>query len=105
MLLLVNLSVLGAVCSCTVVPKLFEILAAGKKSISCGGCMAQMYFLLSSVMGEVLFFTAMAYDHYMSVSWPQAVCCTGGGCVGSRSWSQHLPDADLLRAQCGQPLL
>lgn len=56
-------------------------------------------------MGEVLFFTAMAYDHYMSVSWPQAVCCTGGGCVGSRSWSQHLPDADLLRAQCGQPLL
>ncbi|CAI9178416.1 unnamed protein product [Rangifer tarandus platyrhynchus] len=75
---LVNLSVLDAVCSCTVVPKLLEILAAGKKSISCGGCLAQMYFLLSSVTGEVLFFTAMAYDHYMSICWPQAApfgCC------------------------------
>lgn len=92
---LVSLSVLDAVCSCTVVPKLLEILAAGKKSISCGGCMAQMYFLLSSVTGEVLFFTAMAYDHYMSVCWAQGVCCTGGACVGHRSWSQHLPDATL----------
>lgn len=66
---LVNLSVLDVVCSCTMVPKLLEILVAGKKSISYGGCMAQRFFLLSSVVGEVLFFAAMAYDHDMAICW------------------------------------
>ncbi|XP_029776649.1 olfactory receptor 13A1-like [Suricata suricatta] len=67
---LVNLSVLDLVCACTVVPKLLGILVSGKKSISYGGCMAQMYFLSWAVAGEVLLFTAMAYDRYVAICQP-----------------------------------
>uniref|UniRef100_A0A8I3Q0Q4 Olfactory receptor family 12 subfamily J member 1 n=1 Tax=Canis lupus familiaris TaxID=9615 RepID=A0A8I3Q0Q4_CANLF len=67
---LVNLSVLDVTCACTVVPKLLDILLAERRSISYGGCMAQMYFLSWSVAGEVLLFTAMAYDRYVAICRP-----------------------------------
>ncbi|XP_004782427.1 olfactory receptor 13A1-like [Mustela putorius furo] len=67
---LVNLSVLDIICTCTVVPKLLAILVAEKRSISYRGCMAQMYFLSWSVAGEVLLFTAMAYDRYVAICQP-----------------------------------
>ena len=110
---LVNLSVLDVVCSCTMVPKLLEIPVAGKKSISYGGCMAQLFLLLSPVVGRCC----------SSRPWPVTVTglCDGSrmspgcvlpwrGCVRNqhtRSWSQQPPDAtaDLLQAQCGRPLL
>nr|XP_012415963.1 PREDICTED: LOW QUALITY PROTEIN: olfactory receptor 13A1-like [Odobenus rosmarus divergens] len=67
---LVNLFVVDIICACTMVPKLLKILVAEKRSISYRGCMTQMYFLSWSVAGEVLLFTAMAYDHYVAICQP-----------------------------------
>ncbi|XP_037352757.1 olfactory receptor 13A1-like [Talpa occidentalis] len=67
---LVNLAVFDVICACTVVPKLLAILVAEKRSISYWGCMVQMYFLSWSVAGEVLLFTAMAYDRYVAICQP-----------------------------------
>ena len=67
---LVNLSVLDVVCLCTMVPKLLEIPVAGKKSISYGGCMAQLYFLTWAASSELLLLSVMAYDRYAAICHP-----------------------------------
>ncbi|XP_068927634.1 olfactory receptor 13A1-like [Petaurus breviceps papuanus] len=67
---LVNLSVLDIMCTTSVLPKVLENLVSEKKTISYGGCMAQVYFLIWSVSGELLLFTAMAYDRYAAICHP-----------------------------------
>ncbi|XP_027716607.1 olfactory receptor 13A1-like [Vombatus ursinus] len=67
---LVNLSVLDIMCTTSVLPKVLENLVSEKKTISYGGCMAQVYFLIWSVSGELLLFTAMAYDRYVAICHP-----------------------------------
>ncbi|XP_036592056.1 LOW QUALITY PROTEIN: olfactory receptor 13A1-like [Trichosurus vulpecula] len=67
---LVNLSMLDIMCTTSVLPKVLENLVSEKKTISYGGCMAQVYFLTWSVSGELLLFTAMAYDRYAAICHP-----------------------------------
>ncbi|XP_027717064.1 olfactory receptor 13A1-like [Vombatus ursinus] len=67
---LVNLSMLDIMCTTSVLPKVLENLISEKKTISYGGCMAQVYFLIWSVSGELLLFTAMAYDRYVAICHP-----------------------------------
>ncbi|XP_027716608.1 olfactory receptor 13A1-like [Vombatus ursinus] len=67
---LVNLSMLDIMCTTSVLPKVLENLVSEKKTISYGGCMAQVYFLTWSVSGELLLFTAMAYDRYVAICHP-----------------------------------
>ncbi|XP_036591749.1 olfactory receptor 13A1-like [Trichosurus vulpecula] len=67
---LINLSMLDIMCTTSVLPKLLENLVSEKKTISYGGCMAQVYFLIWSVSGELLLFTAMAYDRYAAICHP-----------------------------------
>ncbi|XP_001378440.3 olfactory receptor 13A1-like [Monodelphis domestica] len=67
---LVNLAMLDMICTTSVLPKVLENLVTEKKTISYGGCMAQVYFLIWSVSGELLLFTAMAYDRYVAICHP-----------------------------------
>ncbi|XP_036591834.1 olfactory receptor 13A1-like [Trichosurus vulpecula] len=67
---LVNLSMLDIMCTTSVLPKVLENLVSENKTISYGGCMAQVYFLPWSVSGELLLFTAMAYDRYAAICQP-----------------------------------
>ncbi|XP_051829964.1 olfactory receptor 13A1-like [Antechinus flavipes] len=67
---LVNLSILDIMCTTSVLPKVLENLFSGKKTISYGGCMAQVWFLSWSVCGELLLFTVMAYDRYVAICHP-----------------------------------
>ncbi|XP_027717066.1 olfactory receptor 13A1-like [Vombatus ursinus] len=67
---LVNLSMLDIMCTTSVLPKVLENLVSEKKTISYGGCMAQLYFIALSVSGELLLFTAMAYDRYVAICHP-----------------------------------
>ncbi|XP_072495961.1 olfactory receptor 13A1-like [Notamacropus eugenii] len=67
---LVNLSMLDIMCTTSVLPKVLENLVSEKKTISYGGCMAQVFFLTWSVSGELLLFTAMAYDRYVAICHP-----------------------------------
>uniref|UniRef100_A0A7N5JCB9 G-protein coupled receptors family 1 profile domain-containing protein n=1 Tax=Ailuropoda melanoleuca TaxID=9646 RepID=A0A7N5JCB9_AILME len=86
---LVSLRVLDIICAGAVVPKLLEILVAEKRSISYRGCVAQTCFPSWSVAGEVLLFTAVAYDRraatcqpllYSSMMGPR-VCAALAGAV------------------------
>ncbi|XP_036591854.1 olfactory receptor 13A1-like [Trichosurus vulpecula] len=67
---LVNLSMLDIMCTTCVLPKVLGNLVSEKKTISYGGCMAQVYFLAWSLSGELLLFTAMAYDRYAAICHP-----------------------------------
>ncbi|XP_036591796.1 olfactory receptor 13A1-like [Trichosurus vulpecula] len=67
---LVNLSMLDIMCTTSVLPKVLGNLVSEKKTISYGGCMTQVYFLAWSVSGDLLLFTAMAYDRYAAICHP-----------------------------------
>ncbi|XP_074092443.1 olfactory receptor 13A1-like [Macrotis lagotis] len=67
---LVNLSLLDIMGTTSVLPKALENLVSEKKTISYSGCMAQVYFLIWSVSGELLLLTAMAYDRYVAICHP-----------------------------------
>lgn len=65
---LVNLAAVDILCTSTILPKLLDIMVAGR-TISYGGCMAQLFFFTWSLGAELLLFSAMAYDRFV------AICC------------------------------
>lgn len=65
---LVNLAMVDILCTSTILPKLLDSMMAGR-TISYGGCMAQLFFFTWSLGAELLLFSAMAYDRFV------AICC------------------------------
>ena len=65
---LVNLAVVDILCTSTILPKLLDSMMTGR-TISYGGCMAQLFFFTWSLGVELLLFSAMAYDRFV------AICC------------------------------
>ncbi|XP_052030040.1 olfactory receptor 13G1-like [Apodemus sylvaticus] len=65
---LVNLAVVDILCTSTILPKLLDTMLWGR-TISYGGCMAQVFFFTGSMGVELLLFSAMAYDRFV------AICC------------------------------
>ncbi|XP_074140974.1 olfactory receptor 13A1-like [Sminthopsis crassicaudata] len=67
---LINLALLDIICTTTVVPKLLENLAEGKKTIPFVECMTQIFVFSWALGSELLLFTAMAYDRYVAICRP-----------------------------------
>lgn len=65
---LVNLAMVDILCTSTILPKLLDTMVGGR-TISYGGCMAQLFFFTWSLGAELLLFSAMAYDRFV------AICC------------------------------
>ncbi|XP_005407779.1 PREDICTED: olfactory receptor 13G1-like [Chinchilla lanigera] len=66
---LVNLALVDILCTSTILPKLLGIMVA-RRTISYGGCMAQLFFFTWSMGAELLLFSAMAYDRYVAICRP-----------------------------------
>ncbi|XP_015278163.1 PREDICTED: olfactory receptor 6P1-like [Gekko japonicus] len=64
-----NLSLLEIFYVSVTMPKLFSNLLLGEKTITLGGCLAQLYFFLSLASSECFLLATMAYDRYL------AICC------------------------------
>ncbi|XP_004468425.3 olfactory receptor 8S1-like [Dasypus novemcinctus] len=65
-----HLSFLDFCFSSATVPKLLENLLYQTKTISVGGCLAQVFFLLESGGTEACLLSAMAYDRYVAICHP-----------------------------------
>uniref|UniRef100_A0A8C7A8R4 Olfactory receptor n=1 Tax=Neovison vison TaxID=452646 RepID=A0A8C7A8R4_NEOVI len=80
---LFNLATMDVICTSSIMPKALEGLLSKDSSISYGGCMAQLYFLIWSASSELLLLTVMAYDRYTAICHPlhysttmsKAFCC------------------------------
>ncbi|XP_070486839.1 olfactory receptor 13G1-like [Equus przewalskii] len=66
---LVNLAAVDILCTSTILPKLLGSMVAGR-TISFGGCMAQLFFFTWSLGAELLLFSAMALDRYVAICRP-----------------------------------
>ena len=66
---LVNLAVVDILCTSTILPKLLDTMVGGR-TISYGGCMAQLFFFTWSLGAELLLFSAMAYDRFVAICHP-----------------------------------
>ena len=66
---LANLAVVDILCTSTILPELLVGMVASK-TISYGGCMAQLFFFTWSMGAELLLFSAMAYDRYVAICRP-----------------------------------
>ncbi|XP_042558086.1 olfactory receptor 13G1-like [Dipodomys spectabilis] len=66
---LTNLAAVDILCTSTILPKLLGCMVA-RRTISWGGCMAQLFFFTWSMGAELLLFSAMAYDCYVAICWP-----------------------------------
>lgn len=66
---LVNLAVVDILCTSTILPELLVGMVASK-TISYGGCMAQLYFLTWAASSELLLLTVMAYDRHAAICHP-----------------------------------
>ncbi|XP_004625762.2 olfactory receptor 13G1-like [Octodon degus] len=66
---LVNLALVDILCTSTILPKLLGIMVA-RRTISYGGCMAQLFFFTWSMGAELLLFSAMAYDRFVAICRP-----------------------------------
>ncbi|XP_075768219.1 putative olfactory receptor 10D4 [Pelodiscus sinensis] len=67
---LCNLAVLDIGFSSVNNPKLLAILWANSRTISLGGCMAQVFFFHFLASTECLLYTVMAYDRYVAICHP-----------------------------------
>ncbi|XP_074088187.1 olfactory receptor 13A1-like [Macrotis lagotis] len=67
---LINLALLGIICTTTVVPELLKNLMEENKTISFIECMTQLFVLSWAVSSELILFTAMAYDRYVAICRP-----------------------------------
>ncbi|XP_003419753.1 olfactory receptor 13A1-like [Loxodonta africana] len=67
---LAKLAILDIVCTSMILPKLLESLVVWVDIISCGGCLAQLFFLTWFLGAELLLLTAMAFDSYVAICWP-----------------------------------
>uniref|UniRef100_A0A8C9UJ13 G-protein coupled receptors family 1 profile domain-containing protein n=1 Tax=Spermophilus dauricus TaxID=99837 RepID=A0A8C9UJ13_SPEDA len=66
---LANLAAVDILCTSTILPKLLGSMVAGR-TISYGGCMAQLFFFTWSMGAELLLFSAMAYDRFVAICQP-----------------------------------
>ncbi|XP_051847403.1 olfactory receptor 10A7-like [Antechinus flavipes] len=64
-----NLALVEICFSLDIVPKMLEILVAGR-SISLLGCALQLFLILSCVTSECFLLTVMAYDRYVAICHP-----------------------------------
>ncbi|XP_072495947.1 olfactory receptor 13A1-like [Notamacropus eugenii] len=67
---LCNLATMDIICTSSILPKVLEGLISEENTISYGGCMTQLYFLIWSGSSELLLFTVMAYDRYVAICHP-----------------------------------
>ncbi|XP_075767970.1 putative olfactory receptor 10D4 [Pelodiscus sinensis] len=67
---LCNLAVLDIGISSISIPKLLDNLWANSRTISLGGCMAQIFFFHFLGSTECLLFTVMAFDRYVAICYP-----------------------------------
>uniref|UniRef100_A0A4X1STS1 Olfactory receptor n=1 Tax=Sus scrofa TaxID=9823 RepID=A0A4X1STS1_PIG len=65
-----NLAFLDICYTTTNVPQMMAHLLSEKKSISYGGCMAQLFAFIFFVGSECLLLAAMAYDRYVAICKP-----------------------------------
>ncbi|XP_006888277.1 PREDICTED: olfactory receptor 8S1-like [Elephantulus edwardii] len=65
-----HLSFLDLCFSSTTVPKLLENLLSQRKTISVGGCLAQVFFLYDTGGTEACLLAVMAYDRYVAICHP-----------------------------------
>ncbi|XP_038599020.1 olfactory receptor 13G1-like [Tachyglossus aculeatus] len=68
--LLLTLALVDVVCTSSIVPKMLETTLGPRKTISYGGCMAQLFFVTWSLGAEMVLFTAMAFDRYVAICFP-----------------------------------
>ncbi|XP_005320910.2 olfactory receptor 13G1 [Ictidomys tridecemlineatus] len=66
---LANLAAVDILCTSTILPKLLGSMGASR-TISYGGCMAQLFFFTWSMGAELLLFSAMAYDRFVAICQP-----------------------------------
>ncbi|XP_003479624.2 olfactory receptor 13A1-like [Cavia porcellus] len=77
---LVNLALVDILCTSTILPKLLGSMVASR-TISYGGCMAQLFFFTWSMGAELLLFSAMAYDRYVAICRPLHYSVLMGPCM------------------------
>ncbi|XP_037703750.1 olfactory receptor 8S1-like [Choloepus didactylus] len=65
-----HLSFLDFCFSSATVPKLLENLLSQRKTISIGGCLAQVFFVFESGGTEACLLSVMAYDRYVAICYP-----------------------------------
>ncbi|XP_057572200.1 olfactory receptor 4D1-like [Hippopotamus amphibius kiboko] len=68
--LLRNLAVIDLCYSSVTAPKMLVDFFYETKTISYQGCMAQIFFFHLLGGGTVFFFSVLAYDRYIAISWP-----------------------------------
>ncbi|XP_063105822.1 olfactory receptor 1A1-like [Cavia porcellus] len=68
--LLANLSLVDILVSSVTIPKTFVNHLLGIKTISFGGCLAQMYFMIALANTDSYILAAMAYDRAVAISRP-----------------------------------
>ncbi|XP_039373305.1 olfactory receptor 1509-like [Mauremys reevesii] len=65
-----NLSFIDICHASVTAPKMLADLLSAEKTISFGGCMAQLFFLHLCACAEIFLLTVMAYDRYMAICHP-----------------------------------
>ncbi|KAG8435525.1 hypothetical protein GDO86_013456 [Hymenochirus boettgeri] len=65
-----SLSIFDISYTSTTLPKLLLMLATQDKTISFGGCIAQLYFFIGFTCTEFLLLSVMAYDRYVAICHP-----------------------------------
>ncbi|XP_006893963.1 PREDICTED: olfactory receptor 13G1-like [Elephantulus edwardii] len=68
--LLLVLAIVDIICTTSIVPKMLWMMLTSKRTISYGGCMAQLFFFTWSLGAEMVLFTTMAYDRYVAICFP-----------------------------------
>ncbi|XP_074838394.1 olfactory receptor 4E1-like [Carettochelys insculpta] len=66
-----NLSFADVCHASVVIPKMLADFLVGRKTISFGGCIAQMFFLHLFACTEIFLLTIMAYDQYVAICNPR----------------------------------
>ncbi|XP_053120513.1 olfactory receptor 10A2-like [Hemicordylus capensis] len=65
-----NLSCLETCYSSTIMPRMLVSFLSGDRTISIGGCFAQLYFFGYLATTECCFLAVMSYDHYLAICKP-----------------------------------
>nr|XP_056720442.1 olfactory receptor 6M1-like [Euleptes europaea] len=78
-----NLSFIEILMTTCIVPKMLANFLSTRKTISLGGCFAQLYFYFFMGSTEFILFAAMSFDRYMAICYPlrYPTLMTGTVCV------------------------
>ncbi|KAM4826687.1 olfactory receptor 2M4-like [Thomomys bottae] len=91
-----QLSIMDLTVMCAVVPKMAVNFLSGRKSISLGGCGAQIFLVVTGGGAECFLLAVMAYDRYVAVCLPlrYAVLMNWKVCfrLAMASWAGGLAD-------------